>query len=182
MSKKKKQQLFNKTYFRRLKLSKRPRDIYMFWSGKGCKIPIMTADHARYEHLFTGEYWQEAEFQSDKEKELQESGTRPWEVPVYIKLTLLLWPALVLAHGDHGLIYVLPFCKKPSKGFWECIKDQAKHWPENEKWNLGAEGRGKGLTGESILKSKGTLNGHRQKDEQAVTWRNHIRAEEIGGN
>lgn len=34
---KKKQQLFNKTYFTRLKLSKRPRDIYMFWSGKECK-------------------------------------------------------------------------------------------------------------------------------------------------
>lgn len=47
----KKQQLFNKTYFIRLKLPKRPRDIYMFWSGKECKIILMAANHTIYEQL-----------------------------------------------------------------------------------------------------------------------------------
>lgn len=47
----KKQQLFNKTYFIRLKLPKGPRDIYMFWSGKECKIRLMTANHTIYEQL-----------------------------------------------------------------------------------------------------------------------------------
>lgn len=47
----KKQQLFNKTYFIRLKLPKTPRDIYVFWSGNECKIILMTANHTIYEQL-----------------------------------------------------------------------------------------------------------------------------------
>lgn len=46
-----KQQLVNKTYFIRLKLPKRPRDIYVFWSGKEWKIILLTANRTIYEQL-----------------------------------------------------------------------------------------------------------------------------------
>lgn len=56
------QQLFSKTYFIRLKLPKRPGDIYMFWSGKECKTILMTANRTVYEQLI-----------APNEKELKES-------------------------------------------------------------------------------------------------------------
>lgn len=169
-----KKQLFNKTYFTRLKLSERPRDIYMFWSGKECKITLRTANHTRYEQLTAPNKevlegskipeWQREERQSPTHhREFLESGTKHWKVPVYTKWTLLLWPVLhrhdrlsFWLTGMGGLIHVLSFCKKPSKDLWECMKNQAKYWFEYEKWNPSAEGRGKGLWGQSILKSKGT--------------------------
>lgn len=99
------QQLFNKTYFMRLKLSKRPRDIYMFWSGKGCEITLMTANHTRYEQLTAPnkealerskipEGQREGRQSPAHHRELLEFGTKHWKVPVYTKLTLLLRPVL----------------------------------------------------------------------------------------
>lgn len=165
MSKKKPQQLFNKTYFRRLKLSKRPRDIYMFWSGKECKITLMMANHTRFEQL-TAQYREV--LKGSKIPESQREGTPGiWDKTLkgaclykigFAAVTCApqTWPSLFLAHGDRGLIHVLSFCRKPSKGLWECTKNQAKNCSEYEKWTPSAEGRGKGLRGESVLKSKGT--------------------------
>lgn len=77
----------------------------MFWSGKECKITLMTANHTRYEQLAAPNKevlegskipeWQREERQSPAHhRELLESGTKHWKVPVYTKLTLLLWPVL----------------------------------------------------------------------------------------
>lgn len=146
----------------------------MFWSGKECKITLMTANHTRYEQLAAPNKevmegskipeWQREERQSPAHhRELLESGTKHWKVPVYTKLTLLLWPVLhrrdrlsFWLTGTVGWFMSSLSVKKPSKALWECMKNPAKYWFEYEKWNPSAEGRGKGLWGESILKSKGT--------------------------
>lgn len=167
---KKPQQLFNKTYFTRLKLSKRPRDIYMFWSEKECKITLMTANHTRLEQLTVPnkEVLEGRKFQSPKEKELQESGTIHWkrnfvkfvfserQTNLYkidfaaVTCAPQMWQSLFLAHGDHGWIHVLSFCKKQTlQGLmrvheksvqvllWNPSAEvEGKDWKENQSWKV----------------------------------------------